>query len=63
MCLFSSYLTDHVDQVEELTEEELGCVPVVLRTVPMLLNNMENCQIKLHLENYDIESTLGNYEH
>ena len=50
MSLFSSYLTDHIDQVEELTEEELGCVPVVLRTVPVLLNNMENCQIKLHLE-------------
>ena len=34
-----SYLADHIDEVEELTEKELGCVPVVLGTVPMLLNN------------------------
>ena len=33
------YLTNHIDQVEELTEEELGSIPVVLRPVPVFLRS------------------------
>ena len=35
-----SYLTNHIDQVEELTEEELGSIPVVLRSVPVFLRSV-----------------------
>ena len=34
------YLTNHIDQVEELTEEELGSIPVVLRSVPVFLRSV-----------------------
>ena len=35
-----SNLTNHIDQVEELTEEELGSIPVVLRSVPVFLRSV-----------------------
>ena len=35
-----SNLTNHIDQVEELTEEELGSIPVVLRPIPVFLRSV-----------------------